>query len=103
MTGVQTCALPISETDETQKKLQVQVDYRTRELMKLQQDLAKHREELAAVTEYEQQLTEEVAAVRGRANSLNQANIKLQEDIAAAQARMAEEITQKSQEAARVD
>jgi len=93
----------IADTDETQKKLQVQVDYRTGELMKLQKDLAKHREELAAVTEYEQQLTEEVAAIRGRANSLNQANIKLQEDIATAQVRMAEEITQKSQEAARVD
>ena len=39
----------IKDTDETQKKLQVQVDYRTRELMKLQQDLAKHREELAEI------------------------------------------------------
>jgi hypothetical protein len=90
----------IADTDQIQKKLQAQVDYRTRELMRLQQDLVGHKADLAAVTEYEERLRTELETVRGRIAGYEESNQKLFDDIALLQSQMADEILRKTQQAA---
>ncbi|MBM4002344.1 MAG: hypothetical protein FJ295_03525 [Planctomycetes bacterium] len=90
----------ISDTDQIQKKLQAQVDYRTRELMRLQQDLVGHKADLAAITEYEERIRTELETVRNRIAGFEESNQKLFDDIALLQSQMADEIIRNTQQAA---
>ena len=90
----------IEDTDKMQKKFQALVDYRTRELAKLQQDTVNVKADLAAVTEYELQLRTEYTSLQGRITGLSESNNKLLEEIASIQTQLSEEITRNSQQAA---
>ncbi len=84
---------------EAQKKAQKQIDYRTQEKAKLEQDLAKFQAEGAAVTAYAKQLEAAVNATRARANELFKSNLALSTELADLQKRLADEINRRETEA----
>ncbi|MFO0904605.1 MAG: hypothetical protein U0939_16490 [Pirellulales bacterium] len=83
---------------EAQKKAQKQIDYRTQEKAKLEQDLAKFQAEGAAVTQYAKQLESAVNATRARANELFKSNLALSNELAQLQQRLADEINRRATE-----
>lgn len=81
---------------EAQKKAQAQIDYRTQEKAKLEQDLEKFLAEGATVKEYATQLVTAVNATRARANELFRSNLALAAQLAAMQKQMADDINQRA-------
>jgi len=85
---------------DAQKKAQAQIDYRTQEKAKLEQDLGKVQAELAAVSEYARQLATAVNATRARANELFRGNLALVAELASLQKQMTDEINRRGEPAA---
>lgn len=85
---------------EAQKRTQTQIDYRTQEKAKLQQDLAKFEFERNAVTEYRDALVARRDAVRARILELYKANLASAEELATMQQQMTDEINKRTLEAA---
>ncbi len=81
---------------EAQKKAQAQIDYRTQEKAKLEQDLAKVQAEVNAINGYAAQLVAAVNATRSRANELFRGNLSLAEQLAALQRQMTDEINRRN-------
>ncbi|MEY4180284.1 MAG: hypothetical protein RLY70_3858 [Planctomycetota bacterium] len=81
---------------DAQKKAQAQIDYRTQEKAKLEQDLAKFQAEGTAVKAYAEQLVTAVNATRGRANELFRTNLALAAELAALQKQLADDINKRT-------
>ena len=81
---------------DAQKKAQAQIDYRTQEKAKLEQDLAKFQAEGTAVKAYADQLVAAVNATRGRANELFRGNLVLAAELAALQKQLADDINKRT-------
>ena len=88
---------------EAQKKAQLQIDYRTQEKLKLEQDLAKVSAERDVVTKYVENLTAAVQDAQQRANELFRQNIAMADELAAVQKRLADEINSRTIEARKGD
>jgi hypothetical protein len=81
---------------DAQKKAQAQIDYRTQEKAKLEQDLAKFQAENSAIKTYVEQLVAAVNATRGRANELFRTNLALAAELAALQKQLADDINKRT-------
>jgi chromosome segregation ATPase len=88
---------------EAQKKAQLQIDYRTQEKLKLEQDLAKVAAERDVVTKYVEHLTAAVQDAQQRANELFRQNIAMADELAAVQKRLTDEINSRTIEARKGD
>lgn len=78
---------------------QKQIDARTAERTKVQDDLAKTKYEVAQVTKYRGTLDQQLAVVRARVNELYRTNKALGKEIADTNARLTREIDEKTKNA----
>ena len=85
---------------EAQKKVQTQIDYRTQEKLKLQQDLAKFENERKEITEYRDKLFARRDAIRAHRSKLINDNLTSAEELATVQQQMTDEINKRTLEAA---
>lgn len=81
---------------EAKEKVTAQIDYRTKEKAKLEQDLAKFREEQSRITAYRKRIEAVIEVTNSRVAEAEKQCLELAEQLAENQRRMAEEIDKRT-------